>query len=137
MCLNKFLYQALSDDEKRKIYDAHGEEGLKKMGGENGHDPFDSFNRYCEKFILKHRIYPITTQYNISRIIIYQSSKFSFSCVLLVESVSHEIDKIRLSPLHQCTRETMHCSPVNNKKKSRVPSREHATFGQSKTVNVL
>lgn len=40
-----FVFQALSDDEKRKVYDAHGEEGLKKMSGENGHDPFDSFNR--------------------------------------------------------------------------------------------
>ena len=41
-----FNFQALADDEKRKIYDAHGEEGLKKMGAENGHDTFDSFNRY-------------------------------------------------------------------------------------------
>ena len=49
-------------------------------------------------------------------IIIYQSSKFSFSCVSLVESVSREIDEIRLSPSHQRARETMHYSPVNNKK---------------------
>jgi len=37
-------YEALSDPEKRKIYDKHGEEGLKKdgqMGG--GGDPFSSF----------------------------------------------------------------------------------------------
>ena len=34
------------------------------------------------------------------RIIIYQSSKFSFSPFLLVENVSHEIDEIRLSPSH-------------------------------------
>ena len=46
----------------------------------------------------------------------YQSSKFSFSCVSLVESVSREIDEIRLSPSHQHARETMHYSPVNNKK---------------------
>ena len=52
----------------------------------------------------------------ITVFIIYQSSKFSFSCVLLVESVSREIDEIRLSPLHQRARETMHYSPVNNKK---------------------
>ena len=43
-------------------------------------------------------------------------SKFSFSCVLLVESVSREIDEIRLSPSHQRAREIMHHSPVNNKK---------------------
>ena len=71
------------------------------------------------------------------RFIIYQSSKFSFLCVSLVESVSREIDEIRLSPSHQRPRETMHYSPVNNKKKSRAPSREHATFGQPNTANVL
>ena len=49
-------------------------------------------------------------------IIIYQSSKFSFSCVLLVESVARKIDENRLSPSHQRARETMHYSPVNNKK---------------------
>ena len=48
--------------------------------------------------------------------IIYQSSKFSFSCVSLVESLSREIVEIRLSPSHQRPRETMHYSPVNNKK---------------------
>ena len=48
--------------------------------------------------------------------ITYQSSKFSFSCVSLVESVSREIDEIRLSPSHQRAREIMHYSPLNNKK---------------------
>ena len=71
-------------------------------------------------------------------IIIYQSSKFSYSCVSLVENLSREIDEIKLSPSHQRERETMHYSPVNNEKKSRAPSREHATFGQpAKTANVL
>ena len=87
-------------------------------------------------------------------IIIYQSSKFSFSCVSLVESVSREIDEIRLSPSHERAREIMHYSLVNNAlfnkkiiiiiqlynystKKSRSPSREHATFRQPKTANVL
>ena len=70
-------------------------------------------------------------------IIIYQSSKLSFSCVLLVESVSREIDEIKLSPSHQRERETMHYSPVNNEKKSRAPPREQATFGQTKTANVF
>ena len=49
---------------------------------------------------------------------INQSSKFSFSCVLLVllvERVSREIDEITLSPSHQRARETRHYSPVNNK----------------------
>ena len=46
-------------------------------------------------------------------IMIYQWSKFSFSCVSLVESLSREIVEIRLSPSHQ---RAMHYSPVNNKK---------------------
>ena len=49
-------------------------------------------------------------------IIIYQSSKFSFLSVSLLESVSREIREIRLSPSHQRAREIMHYSPVNNKK---------------------
>ena len=48
-------------------------------------------------------------------IIINQSSKFSFSFVSLVESVSREIDEIRLSPSHEREGD-MHYSPVNNKK---------------------
>ena len=48
--------------------------------------------------------------------IIYQSSKFSFPCVSLVESLSREIVEIRLSPSHQHARWTMDYSPVNNKK---------------------
>ncbi|MCP3664387.1 MAG: J domain-containing protein [Gammaproteobacteria bacterium] len=37
-------YETLSDTEKRRIYDQHGEEGLAKMGGNGGHgDPFGSF----------------------------------------------------------------------------------------------
>lgn len=38
-------YEALSDPEKRKIYDRFGEEGLKQQqGGQGGfHDPFDVF----------------------------------------------------------------------------------------------
>ena len=32
------------------------------------------------------------------------------------QSVSREIDEIRLSPSHQRVRETMHYSPVNHKK---------------------
>ena len=38
------------------------------------------------------------------------------SCVLLVESVSREIEGIRLSHSHQRAREIVHYSPVNNKK---------------------
>lgn len=38
------LKQVLSDADKRKTYDQHGEEGVKKMGGfeNNGFDPFES-----------------------------------------------------------------------------------------------
>ena len=43
-------------------------------------------------------------------------SKFPFSCVSLVESVSRESDEIRLSPSHQRERETTRYSPVNNEK---------------------
>ena len=52
----------------------------------------------------------------ITDFIIYQSSKFSFSSVSLVESLLREIVEIRLSPSHQRTREIMQYSPVNNKK---------------------
>jgi DnaJ-class molecular chaperone len=30
----------LSDEEKKKIYDLHGEEGLKRGAGGHSHDPF-------------------------------------------------------------------------------------------------
>lgn len=36
-------YEALSDPEKRRIYDQHGEEGLKKSGQQQQHNPFDMF----------------------------------------------------------------------------------------------
>eukprot|EP00049_Salpingoeca_infusionum_P018432 m.357264 g.357264 ORF g.357264 m.357264 type:complete len:362 (+) comp17754_c0_seq1:279-1364(+) len=35
-------YEVLSDDEQRKVYDRHGEEGLKN-NKQGGHDPFDVF----------------------------------------------------------------------------------------------
>ncbi|XP_071822777.1 dnaJ homolog subfamily B member 11-like [Apostichopus japonicus] len=35
-------YEVLSDEDQRKIYDRHGEDGLKERGGGN-HDPFSSF----------------------------------------------------------------------------------------------
>ncbi|SCV69125.1 BQ2448_2145 [Microbotryum intermedium] len=40
-------YEALSDPEKRKIYDRFGEEGLKQQQGNGGgfHDPFDIFRQ--------------------------------------------------------------------------------------------
>ena len=40
-----FYLQVLSDSDKRRTYDQHGEEGVKKMGGfedGGGFDPFSS-----------------------------------------------------------------------------------------------
>ena len=48
-----------------------------------------------------------------------------------VESISRESDEIRLSPSQQRERETIRYRPANNKKKSRAPSREDATFGHA------
>jgi len=42
-------YEVLSNAEKRRIYDQHGEAGLKQQqqGGNAGfHDPFDIFSQY-------------------------------------------------------------------------------------------
>jgi DnaJ-related protein SCJ1 len=37
----------LSDEEKRRIYDQYGEEGLKQQGGGGGfHNPFDVFSQF-------------------------------------------------------------------------------------------
>lgn len=36
-------YEVLNDDDKRKIYDKHGEEGVQKSGQHGDHDPFESF----------------------------------------------------------------------------------------------
>ena len=36
-------YETLADDDKRKTFDKHGEEGVKKMGQGGGHDPFANF----------------------------------------------------------------------------------------------
>ena len=56
-----------------------------------------------------------TSHTELSVGIIYQSPKFFFSCVSLVESVSRETEGIRLSQSHQRAREIMHYSPVNKK----------------------
>ena len=69
-----------------------------------------------KKLKLKYLVNKALERKSIKELFIYQSSKFSFSCVSSVESVSREIDEIRLSPSHQRARETMHYSPVNNKK---------------------
>ncbi|ORY03013.1 heat shock protein DnaJ family protein [Basidiobolus meristosporus CBS 931.73] len=39
-------YEALSDDEKRRIYDRYGEEGLKQEQQGGGHNPFDFFSQF-------------------------------------------------------------------------------------------
>jgi DnaJ domain len=38
-------YEVLSDDDKRRIYDKYGEEGL-KGGKQQFHDPFDIFSQF-------------------------------------------------------------------------------------------
>lgn len=39
-------YEVLSNKEKRRVYDQHGEEGIKKMGQQGqGHNPFDIFSQ--------------------------------------------------------------------------------------------
>mmetsp|Transcript_16147 Transcript_16147/g.38038 ORF Transcript_16147/g.38038 Transcript_16147/m.38038 type:complete len:365 (-) Transcript_16147:326-1420(-) len=38
-------YEVLSDKDKRRIYDQHGEEGLKQQGQQH-HDPFDLFSMF-------------------------------------------------------------------------------------------
>ena len=44
-----FSLKVLADDEKRKIYDKHGEDGLKNMH-HGGGDPFDPFSRYSVSY---------------------------------------------------------------------------------------
>eukprot|EP01087_Luapelamoeba_hula_P005640 TRINITY_DN1568_c0_g1_i1.p1 TRINITY_DN1568_c0_g1~~TRINITY_DN1568_c0_g1_i1.p1 ORF type:complete len:404 (+),score=64.33 TRINITY_DN1568_c0_g1_i1:91-1302(+) len=41
-------YEALKDPQKRRIYDQHGEEGLKQQSGQQrgGHDPFSMFSNF-------------------------------------------------------------------------------------------
>ncbi|TPX35334.1 hypothetical protein SmJEL517_g02244 [Synchytrium microbalum] len=40
-------YEVLTDDEKRRIYDQYGEEGLKQQGGgQHFHNPFDIFSQF-------------------------------------------------------------------------------------------
>jgi len=39
-------YEVLGDEEKRRIYDQYGEEGLKHNGGQNFHNPFDIFSAF-------------------------------------------------------------------------------------------
>ena len=40
-------YEILSNDEKRRVYDQYGEEGLKdSAGGSQFHDPFDIFSQF-------------------------------------------------------------------------------------------
>jgi DnaJ-class molecular chaperone len=39
-------FEVLSDDDKRKIYDRHGEEGLKRQGQHESHSPFDMFRNF-------------------------------------------------------------------------------------------
>ncbi|XP_020626187.1 dnaJ homolog subfamily B member 11-like [Orbicella faveolata] len=43
-------YEVLADDEKRKVYDRHGEEGLKNMHQGGGGDPFDPFSSFFGGF---------------------------------------------------------------------------------------
>lgn len=47
---NTTAYEVLSSPDTRKIYDQHGEAGLKQQqqsGGMHFHDPFDIFSQYA------------------------------------------------------------------------------------------
>ncbi len=44
MGLSLLAYEVLSDEEKRRVYDQYGEEGL-KGSGHHFHDPFDMFSQ--------------------------------------------------------------------------------------------
>jgi len=39
-------YEVLSNPEKRKLYDQHGEQGIKEGGGGGGHNPMDIFDMF-------------------------------------------------------------------------------------------
>lgn len=39
-------YEVLGDEEKRRLYDQYGEEGLKHSGQQNFHNPFDIFSAF-------------------------------------------------------------------------------------------
>jgi len=39
-------YEVLSNAEKRKLYDQHGEQGIKEGGGGGGHNPMDIFDMF-------------------------------------------------------------------------------------------
>ena len=43
-CCAPSAYEVLIDEEKRRIYDQYGEEGLKDSG-QQFHDPFDIFSQ--------------------------------------------------------------------------------------------
>jgi len=64
--------------------------------------------------------------------LLYQLSKFSFSCVSVLESVLHKIDEI-VSHASACKGDNA-LFTGDKKKFTYPPSCEHVTFGQPKTA---